>query len=176
MVKGKSDPYVKINIGGETFTSQVIKNNLNPTWNEMYEVNNYKHSYSFCVDLLGMSRRISHWSVTGIIHQVILTELPGQELHVEVFDKDMDMKDDFMGRYSSFLISKIIHGRTKNESLTLFIFTMTLINIQAEGESEGDYWLAVHRPGGFPLLKATSACFGWKQSTNTMIVHSYAVV
>ncbi|XP_019132279.2 extended synaptotagmin-1 [Larimichthys crocea] len=66
MVKGKSDPYVKINIGGETFTSQVIKSNLNPTWNEMYEV--------------------------------ILTELPGQELHVEVFDKDMDMKDDFMGR------------------------------------------------------------------------------
>ncbi|XP_074489045.1 uncharacterized protein LOC141766258 [Sebastes fasciatus] len=66
MVKGKSDPYVKINIGGETFTSQVIKTNLNPTWNEMYEV--------------------------------ILTNLPGQDLHVEVFDKDMDMKDDFMGR------------------------------------------------------------------------------
>uniref|UniRef100_A0A1A8FVB5 Extended synaptotagmin-like protein 1b n=1 Tax=Nothobranchius korthausae TaxID=1143690 RepID=A0A1A8FVB5_9TELE len=66
MVKGKSDPYVKINIGGETFTSQVIKGNLNPTWNEMYEV--------------------------------ILTQLPGQDLHLEVFDKDMDMKDDFMGR------------------------------------------------------------------------------
>ncbi|KAM3620909.1 uncharacterized protein V6R79_003616 [Siganus canaliculatus] len=66
MVKGKSDPYVKINIGGETFTSQVIKSNLNPTWNEMFEV--------------------------------ILTQLPGQELHVQVFDKDMDVKDDFMGR------------------------------------------------------------------------------
>ncbi|XP_041638932.1 extended synaptotagmin-1 [Cheilinus undulatus] len=66
MVKGKSDPYVKINIGGETFTSHIIKSNLNPTWNEMYEV--------------------------------ILTQLPGQELQVEVFDKDMDMKDDFMGR------------------------------------------------------------------------------
>ncbi|KAG7218252.1 hypothetical protein INR49_020500 [Caranx melampygus] len=66
MVKGKSDPYVKINIGGETFTSQVIKANLNPTWNEMYEV--------------------------------ILTQLPGQDLSMEVFDKDMDMKDDFMGR------------------------------------------------------------------------------
>ncbi|XP_028302323.1 extended synaptotagmin-1 isoform X2 [Gouania willdenowi] len=66
MVKGKSDPYVKINIGGETFTSRVIKANLNPTWNEMYEV--------------------------------ILSQLPGQELHLEVFDKDMDMKDDFMGR------------------------------------------------------------------------------
>ncbi|KAM6927192.1 uncharacterized protein FYW49_003387 [Xenentodon cancila] len=66
MVKGKSDPYVKLSIGGETFTSHVIKGNLNPTWNEMYEV--------------------------------ILTQLPGQDLHVEVFDKDMDMKDDFMGR------------------------------------------------------------------------------
>uniref|UniRef100_A0A668ATD4 Extended synaptotagmin 1 n=1 Tax=Myripristis murdjan TaxID=586833 RepID=A0A668ATD4_9TELE len=40
IVKGKSDPYVQINIGGETFTSQVIKGNLNPTWNEMYEVIN----------------------------------------------------------------------------------------------------------------------------------------
>ncbi|MEQ2165093.1 hypothetical protein GOODEAATRI_013481, partial [Goodea atripinnis] len=33
--------------------------------------------------------------------EVILTQLPGQELHVEVFDKDMDMKDDFMGRSAS---------------------------------------------------------------------------
>ncbi|CDQ77575.1 unnamed protein product [Oncorhynchus mykiss] len=66
MVKGKSDPYVKINIGGETFESRVINRNLNPTWNEIYEV--------------------------------VLTTLPGQELHVEIFDKDMDMKDDFMGR------------------------------------------------------------------------------
>ncbi|XP_050969517.1 extended synaptotagmin-1 isoform X2 [Labeo rohita] len=38
MVKGKSDPYVKIQIGGETFKSHVIKENLNPTWNEMYEL------------------------------------------------------------------------------------------------------------------------------------------
>uniref|UniRef100_A0A673WHA1 Uncharacterized LOC115150497 n=1 Tax=Salmo trutta TaxID=8032 RepID=A0A673WHA1_SALTR len=66
--KGKSDPYVKINIRGETFESRVINRNLNPTWNEMYEV--------------------------------VLTTLPGQELHVELFDKDMDMKDDFMGRYA----------------------------------------------------------------------------
>uniref|UniRef100_A0A671SPM2 Extended synaptotagmin-1-like n=1 Tax=Sinocyclocheilus anshuiensis TaxID=1608454 RepID=A0A671SPM2_9TELE len=65
MVKGKSDPYVKIQVGGETFKSQVIKENLNPVWNEMYEV--------------------------------VLTQLPGQELTLEVFDRDMDMKDDFMG-------------------------------------------------------------------------------
>uniref|UniRef100_A0A8C8C8C5 C2 domain-containing protein n=1 Tax=Oncorhynchus tshawytscha TaxID=74940 RepID=A0A8C8C8C5_ONCTS len=36
--KGKSDPYVKINIGGVMFKSHVIKENLNPIWNEMYEV------------------------------------------------------------------------------------------------------------------------------------------
>ena len=38
MMKGKSDPYVKINIGAVAFKSNVIKENLNPTWNEMYEV------------------------------------------------------------------------------------------------------------------------------------------
>ncbi|KAG9340238.1 hypothetical protein JZ751_021679 [Albula glossodonta] len=38
MVKGKSDPYVKIRVGGVTFRSHVIKENLNPTWNELYEV------------------------------------------------------------------------------------------------------------------------------------------
>uniref|UniRef100_A0AAX7U066 Extended synaptotagmin-like protein 1b n=1 Tax=Astatotilapia calliptera TaxID=8154 RepID=A0AAX7U066_ASTCA len=37
MVKGKSDPYVKINVGEVAFKSHVIKENLNPTWNEMYE-------------------------------------------------------------------------------------------------------------------------------------------
>lgn len=38
MVKGKSDPYVKIAVGTTTYKSHVIKENLNPTWNEMYEV------------------------------------------------------------------------------------------------------------------------------------------
>ncbi|XP_076869937.1 extended synaptotagmin-1 [Brachyhypopomus gauderio] len=66
IVKGKSDPYVAINVGGSTFKSHVIKENLNPTWNEMFEV--------------------------------VLTDLPGQDISIEVFDKDMDMKDDFMGR------------------------------------------------------------------------------
>lgn len=38
MVKGKSDPYAKISVGEFTFKSSVIKENLNPVWNEMYEV------------------------------------------------------------------------------------------------------------------------------------------
>ncbi|KAF3696882.1 Extended synaptotagmin-1 [Channa argus] len=64
MVKGKSDPYVKIRVGGITFRSHTIKENLNPIWNELYEV--------------------------------ILTQLPGQEIQFDLFDKDID-QDDFLG-------------------------------------------------------------------------------
>ncbi|XP_076596733.1 extended synaptotagmin-1 [Chaetodon auriga] len=66
MVKGKSDPYVKIRVAGITYRSHTIKENLNPTWNELYEV--------------------------------ILTQLPGQEIQFELFDKDID-QDDFLGRF-----------------------------------------------------------------------------
>lgn len=39
MMKGKSDPYAKISVGeAAAFRSSVIKENLNPVWNEMYEV------------------------------------------------------------------------------------------------------------------------------------------
>uniref|UniRef100_A0A8D0ANL0 Extended synaptotagmin 1 n=1 Tax=Sander lucioperca TaxID=283035 RepID=A0A8D0ANL0_SANLU len=38
MVKGKSDPYVKIRVAGITFRSHTIKENLNPMWNELYEL------------------------------------------------------------------------------------------------------------------------------------------
>uniref|UniRef100_A0A8K9XHH5 Extended synaptotagmin-like protein 1a n=1 Tax=Oncorhynchus mykiss TaxID=8022 RepID=A0A8K9XHH5_ONCMY len=65
MVKGKSDPYVKIRVAGVTFRSHTIKENLNPSWNELYEI--------------------------------ILTQLPGQEIQFELFDKDLD-QDDFLGR------------------------------------------------------------------------------
>ncbi|KAJ8265672.1 hypothetical protein COCON_G00147710 [Conger conger] len=66
IVKGKSDPYVKTRVGGVTFRSHVIKENLNPTWNELYEV--------------------------------VLTQLPGQEVQFEAYDKDLD-QDDFLGRF-----------------------------------------------------------------------------
>ncbi|KAM4610096.1 extended synaptotagmin-1 isoform 2-T2 [Polymixia lowei] len=66
MVKGKSDPYVKIRVAGMTFRSHTIKENLNPIWNELYEI--------------------------------ILTQLPGQEVQFELFDKDID-QDDFLGRF-----------------------------------------------------------------------------
>uniref|UniRef100_A0A8C4L7F8 Extended synaptotagmin 1 n=1 Tax=Equus asinus asinus TaxID=83772 RepID=A0A8C4L7F8_EQUAS len=64
LVKGKSDPYVKLKLAGRSFRSRVIREDLNPRWNEVFEV--------------------------------IVTSIPGQELEVEVFDKDLD-KDDFLG-------------------------------------------------------------------------------
>uniref|UniRef100_A0A8C7CJR3 Extended synaptotagmin-like protein 1b n=1 Tax=Oncorhynchus kisutch TaxID=8019 RepID=A0A8C7CJR3_ONCKI len=70
--KGKSDPYVKINIGGVMFKSHVIKENLNPIWNEMYET--------------------------------VMTPQAGQEVQVELYDKDMD-KDDFLVSASTQLFS-----------------------------------------------------------------------
>lgn len=66
MVKGKSDPYVKIRVAGITFRSHTIKENLNPIWNELFEI--------------------------------ILTQLPGQEIQFELYDKDLD-QDDFLGRF-----------------------------------------------------------------------------
>ncbi|XP_044927784.1 extended synaptotagmin-1 isoform X2 [Mustela putorius furo] len=65
LVKGKSDPYVKLKLAGRSFRSRVVREDLNPRWNEVFEV--------------------------------IVTSIPGQELDIEVFDKDLD-KDDFLGR------------------------------------------------------------------------------
>uniref|UniRef100_A0A3P9LXD6 Extended synaptotagmin 1 n=2 Tax=Oryzias latipes TaxID=8090 RepID=A0A3P9LXD6_ORYLA len=84
MVKGKSDPYVKIKVAGITFRSHTIKENLNPVWNELYEV--------------------------------ILTQLPGQEIQFELFDKDID-QDDFLGFKLS--LRDIINGQFIDSWYTL---------------------------------------------------------
>ncbi|XP_064330400.1 extended synaptotagmin-1 isoform X2 [Phalacrocorax carbo] len=65
LVEGKSDPYAVLRVGTQVVTSRVIDDNLNPTWNEVYEF---------------------------IVHEV-----PGQEVEVELFDKDPD-QDDLLGR------------------------------------------------------------------------------
>ncbi|TRY66346.1 hypothetical protein DNTS_024336 [Danionella cerebrum] len=38
LIKGKSDPYGVIQLGKQLFKSKVIKESLNPKWNEVYEV------------------------------------------------------------------------------------------------------------------------------------------
>lgn len=37
-IRGKSDPYAKVSIGLQHFRSRTIYKNLNPTWNEVFEV------------------------------------------------------------------------------------------------------------------------------------------
>ncbi|XP_045693734.1 extended synaptotagmin-2 isoform X2 [Phyllostomus hastatus] len=43
LVKGKSDPYGVIRVGSQIFQSKVIKENLSPRWNEVYEALVYEH-------------------------------------------------------------------------------------------------------------------------------------
>ncbi|XP_010643001.1 extended synaptotagmin-1 [Fukomys damarensis] len=85
LVKGKSDPYVKLKLAGRSFRSRVVREDLNPRWNEVFEV--------------------------------IVTAIPGQELDVEVFDKDLD-KDDFLGRCKVGLTT-VLNSGFLDEWLTL---------------------------------------------------------
>ncbi|XP_036905418.1 extended synaptotagmin-2 isoform X2 [Sturnira hondurensis] len=43
LLKGKSDPYGVIRVGTQIFQSKVIKENLSPRWNEVYEALVYEH-------------------------------------------------------------------------------------------------------------------------------------
>lgn len=38
VVRGRSDPYAKVRVAGKVFRSRVVKEDLNPRWNEVYEV------------------------------------------------------------------------------------------------------------------------------------------
>lgn len=38
MIKGKSDPYGVLRVGTKLFKSKVIRETVNPKWNEVYEV------------------------------------------------------------------------------------------------------------------------------------------
>lgn len=98
MKKGKSDPYAKISVGGLVFKSAVVKENLNPVWNELYEV---------CMKGLFISlynKPTTHHQDVKLVwwlFQVVLRPQSGQEVQVELNDKDMD-KDDFLGRWECF--------------------------------------------------------------------------
>ncbi|NWR39836.1 ESYT1 protein, partial [Tachuris rubrigastra] len=81
LVEGKSDPYAVLRVGTQVFTSRVIDDNLNPTWDEVYEF---------------------------IVHEV-----PGQEVEVELFDKDPD-QDDLLGRMKLDL-GEVLRARVMEE-------------------------------------------------------------
>uniref|UniRef100_A0AAX7UD00 Extended synaptotagmin-like protein 2a n=1 Tax=Astatotilapia calliptera TaxID=8154 RepID=A0AAX7UD00_ASTCA len=49
LVKGKSDPYGVIKIGTDLYQSKVIRDTVNPKWNEVYEALVYDHSGSMMI-------------------------------------------------------------------------------------------------------------------------------
>lgn len=72
---------------------------------------------------------------------MILTELPGQELVIEVFDKDVDMKDDFMGRWFFTRFHKLKKKDLKRWRL------ISVFVIQVEDKSERHHRISVHWSG-----------------------------
>uniref|UniRef100_A0A8C2DR34 Extended synaptotagmin-like protein 2a n=1 Tax=Cyprinus carpio TaxID=7962 RepID=A0A8C2DR34_CYPCA len=94
LIKGKSDPYGVIKLGNQLFRSKIIKETVNPKWNEVYEVfvhdhpgqnveielydedhdkDDYLGSLTINVDELEKERKVDEWFVlddvaTGKLH------------------------------------------------------------------------------------------------------------
>ncbi|NXV97255.1 ESYT1 protein, partial [Calonectris borealis] len=85
VVRGRSDPYAKVRVAGRVFRSRVVKEDLNPRWNEVYEV--------------------------------IVDNVPGQDVEFDLFDKDID-KDDFLGR-CKVPLRRVLSSRIVDEWLPL---------------------------------------------------------
>ncbi|KAM8990496.1 LOW QUALITY PROTEIN: extended synaptotagmin-1 [Ara ararauna] len=84
-LRGRSDPYALVRWGGGRFRSRVLREELNPRWNEAYEA--------------------------------IVTDIPGQDVEFELFDKDID-KDDFLGR-CKVPLQRVLSSRVVDEWLPL---------------------------------------------------------
>ncbi|KAM6039082.1 LOW QUALITY PROTEIN: extended synaptotagmin-1 [Chlamydotis macqueenii] len=84
-LRGRSDPYARVRAAGRVFRSRVVKEELNPRWNEVYEV--------------------------------IVDDVPGQDVEFELFDKDLD-KDDFLGR-CKVPLRRVLSSRVLEEWLPL---------------------------------------------------------
>ena len=64
---GKSDPYVKLSLCGKTHKSKVVKENLNPHWDQQF-------------------------TFAGELREIV-----AEPLHLRVMDHDMITRDDFLG-------------------------------------------------------------------------------
>ncbi|XP_072775839.1 extended synaptotagmin-1 [Taeniopygia guttata] len=85
LVRGRSDPYAAVRAGGRRFRSRTRYRELNPRWDECYEV--------------------------------IVDDVPGQDVEFEIFDEDID-KDDFLGR-CKVPLSRVLSSRVVDEWLPL---------------------------------------------------------
>ncbi|XP_007945732.1 extended synaptotagmin-3 [Orycteropus afer afer] len=101
-IRGKSDPYAKVSIGLQHFRSKTIYKNLNPTWNEVFEL--------------------------------IVYEVPGQDLEVDLYDEDPD-RDDFLGSLQ-ICLGDVRTNRVVDEWFVLNDTTSGRLHLQLE-------WLAL---------------------------------
>ncbi|XP_056418289.1 extended synaptotagmin-1 [Hyla sarda] len=85
MIKGKSDPYVVVRSGGKSVKTRVIKETLNPHWDQSFEI--------------------------------IVTDVPGQDIEFLLFDKDID-KDDSLGS-CKVAVKKVLKQKAVDEWLPL---------------------------------------------------------
>ncbi|XP_037381792.1 extended synaptotagmin-3 [Talpa occidentalis] len=97
-IRGKSDPYAKVSIGLQHFRSRTIYKDLNPTWNEVFEL---------------------------IVHEV-----PGQDLEVDLYDEDPD-RDDFLGSLQ-ICLGDVMTSRVVDEWFVLNDTTSGRLHLRLE--------------------------------------------
>lgn len=85
------------------------------------------------------------------VHQVIVHEVPGQELEVEVYDKDPD-QDDFLGRYIVHVSSSSLSPSTCPFSWRLHVKGTRRRNLNYVASSFSRGLLLIVLPPPPPLL------------------------
>ncbi|KAG8585764.1 hypothetical protein GDO81_005144 [Engystomops pustulosus] len=98
MIRGKSDPYVVVRSGGKSVQTRVIKETLNPRWDQTFEI--------------------------------IVTDVPGQDIEFLLFDKDID-KDDSLGS-CKVAVKKVLKQKTVDEWLPLEVVKSGRLHVKVE--------------------------------------------
>uniref|UniRef100_A0A8C1P8M4 Extended synaptotagmin-like protein 2a n=1 Tax=Cyprinus carpio TaxID=7962 RepID=A0A8C1P8M4_CYPCA len=152
LIKGKSDPYGVIQLGNQLFRSKIIKETVNPKWNEVYEAFVYDHpgqnveielydedtdkddylgSLTISVDELEKEQKVDEWFVlddvaTGKLHLKIewLSLLPTPDKLDEVLSSIKAAKGQANDGLSSALL--LVHlDSAKNLPVSININTHT---------------------------------------------------
>ncbi|XP_039571687.1 extended synaptotagmin-1-like, partial [Passer montanus] len=140
LVQGRSDPYALLRVGTQAATSRVIGDSLDPVWDEVYEgvvrvtlvaaralrskdrfLGGLVQGRSDPYALLRVGTQAATSRVIGDsldptwdeVYEFMVHEVPGQELEVELFDKDPD-KDDLLGRMKLDL-GEVLKARVMDE-------------------------------------------------------------
>uniref|UniRef100_A0A8V5GU17 Uncharacterized protein n=1 Tax=Melopsittacus undulatus TaxID=13146 RepID=A0A8V5GU17_MELUD len=133
-LRGRSDPYVRVRAAGARFRSRVMREELNPRWNEAYEA--------------------------------IVTDIPGQDVEFELFDKDLD-EDDFLAAQCppSPHCPQVLHINSllqppHNEELSA-----ALLSVFLDRASELPLRKGSKPPSAFAVLSVRDVSFKTKVST-----------